>query len=253
MWIESHTVLMRHRKLREFAREIRVRPSHAMGHLHALWHAALEQREDGDLSSWSDEFIAEMSDFPGDAPQYVRLLQKHHWLDGKKLHDWLDYAGLYLIKKYSTSDRERLVAIWAVHGREYGANGKRTVSERKVSLPNPPNPPNPPGRGAREPEASNIPSESEAIAMTVSAGIPGDFATFVYHDWRSRNGRDACGSVVSWLPYVTKRWTREQVEWKAGTHRGNKKRENSKPGGPDRNAGTYNAHTDTTGIKSKVR
>ena len=79
-----------------------------MGHLHSLWHAALEQQEDGDLSSWSDEFIAQMADYPGDAPQFVRLLQKHDWLDGKVIHDWLDYAGKYLTAKYRTANPKKL-------------------------------------------------------------------------------------------------------------------------------------------------
>lgn len=135
-WIESHTVLSRHRKLAELAAALRIRRSYAMGHLHSLWHAALEQQEDGDLSSWSDEFIAESSDFPGDAPQFVRLLQQHRWLDGRLLHDWIDYAGLYLIRKYSTSGKDRLVEIWLKHGREYGANGKRTNSEQLPLAPN---------------------------------------------------------------------------------------------------------------------
>lgn len=116
-WIESHTVLVRHRKLIELARELRLRPVYTMGHLHALWHAALEQQEDGDLSKWSDGLIAESSDFPGDAPQYVRLLQKHEWLDGKVIHDWLEYAGRYLESRYRSSDPERLVGIWAIHGK----------------------------------------------------------------------------------------------------------------------------------------
>lgn len=138
-WIESHTVLLRHRKLIELAKELRLRNSYTLGHLHALWHAALEQQEDGDLSKWTDGFIADSSDFPGDAPQYVRLLQKHGWLDGKLLHDWIDYAGLFLTRKYSSSDPERLRAIWKKHGREYGANNKRTDSERTANLPNQPN------------------------------------------------------------------------------------------------------------------
>lgn len=140
-WIESHTVLIRHRKLRDLARDLRIRPSYAMGHLHSLWHAALEQREDGDLSDWSDEFIAESSDFPGDAPQFVRLLQQHRWLDGKIIHDWVDYAGLYLTRKYSTSNPKLLKEIWAKHGRGYGASKKRTVSERIANIPNQPNQP----------------------------------------------------------------------------------------------------------------
>lgn len=101
-----------------------------MGHLHSLWHDALELAEDGDLSLWSDELIAESADYPGDAPQFVRLLQQHRWLDGKMIHDWLDYAGLYLIRKYSTHQRDRLILIWEKHGKNYG---EREVSKERAS------------------------------------------------------------------------------------------------------------------------
>ncbi len=122
-WIESHTVLMRHRKVAHLAQRLRLRRSYVIGHLHSLWHAALEQQDDGDLTGWSDEFIAESSDFPCsgcDAPQWVRLLQETGWLDGKLLHDWTDYAGRFLMMRYGSSNRDRLVAIWLKHGRTYG-------------------------------------------------------------------------------------------------------------------------------------
>jgi hypothetical protein len=96
-----------------------------MGHLHALWHDALEQQEDGDLTKWSDELIAESSQFDGDAPQYVSLLQQYGWLDGRLIHDWLEYSGGYLAGKYHTSNRPKLVEIWAKYGRTYGKEGKR--------------------------------------------------------------------------------------------------------------------------------
>ena len=82
-------------------------------------------------------------------------------------------------------------------------------------------------------EGGEIPSETEAVAQTAIAGIPPDFARFVYQDWSSRNGKDASGNLVGWLPYVTKRWVREQVEWKSGTHRGKKSGQahSSKPPG----------------------
>lgn len=114
-WIESHSVLIRHQKLVELARDLRLRPAYVLGHLHALWHAALEQKEDGDLSAWSDEFIAEMSNYSGDAPQFVRLLQEHRWLDGKLIHDWLDYAGRYLTSKYRISNPKKLKEIYRKH------------------------------------------------------------------------------------------------------------------------------------------
>jgi hypothetical protein len=147
-WIESHTVLRRHRKVRELAKELRLRPVYTIGHLHVLWHAALEQQENGDLTEWSDDFIADQADYPGNAPQFVLLLQKHGWLDGRILHDWLDYAGLFLTRKYSTSNRQKLMAIWAKHGRVYGdANPKRASSEQSLLAPNQPNQPTPPDRG----------------------------------------------------------------------------------------------------------
>jgi hypothetical protein len=146
-WIESHTVLIRHRKLRDTARALRIKPVYLLGHLHALWHAVLEQQEDGDLSSWSDDLIAELAEYQGDAPQFVSLLQHHGWLDGKLVHDWLDYAGLYLTKKYSTSAREKLVEVWKKHGRQYGserkANDKRTNGEQHLLAPLPTNQPLP--------------------------------------------------------------------------------------------------------------
>lgn len=161
-WIESHTVLIRHRKLIETARELRISPAYLVGHLHVLWHAALEQAEDGDLSSWSDEFIAEAACYPGDAPQFVRLLQKHRWLDGKMIHDWVDYAGLYLTKRYNVNNRERLVKIWRKYGREYGQRAGREQKESLPTLPTlptvPTNLPNPPTEPEKEKGAENSPS-----------------------------------------------------------------------------------------------
>lgn len=204
-WIESHTVLIRHRKLVELSRELRLRKSYVMGHLHALWHAALEQSEDGDLSTWSDELIAEYSDFPGDAPQYVRLLQKHGFLDGKLLHDWLDYAGLFLIKKYSSSNVSRLSEIWTKHGREYGvANKKRTDSEPKESLPNLPVP-----NQQKEEKACTRrfikPTPEEASSYASSQGFELDGGHFVdYYEargWKYKGGtamKDWRAAVRTW-------------------------------------------------------
>lgn len=128
-WIESHTQLGRHRKLIEAARSLRLRPVYLMGHLHALWHATLEQAEDGDLSSWSDDMIAHAAEYPGEPSEFVRRLYAARWLDGDLdaqprrvlIHDWLDHAGLYLTRKYGNRGKEKLAAIWSKHGREYGA------------------------------------------------------------------------------------------------------------------------------------
>ena len=99
-WIESHTVLRNHRKVLLLSRSLRLNIAQTIGHLHLLWHAALEQQEDGNLSKWTDELIAELAGYSGDAPQFVRLLQEFGWFDGKVIHDWWEYAGRYLQSKY---------------------------------------------------------------------------------------------------------------------------------------------------------
>lgn len=138
-WIESHTVLIRHRKLRPLAFDLRLKPVYVLGHLHALWHVALEQAEDGDLSHWTDEFIADSACFSGDPHKFVQLLQKHKWLDGRIIHDWMDYAGRYLDAKYRTSNPERLKGIIEKHEKV-----KSDFSQTLVRQPNPPNQPDQP-------------------------------------------------------------------------------------------------------------
>jgi hypothetical protein len=166
-WIESHTKTLRLRKLRDCARGLRIRPVYLLGHLHALWHVALEQQEDGDFSSWSDESIAESSDYPGDAPQYVRLLQEHRWLDDRCIHDWLDYAGRFLRSKYSTANRQRLVEIWSKHGLVYGddskASRKRVNSEQKAHTHNLPTSTHPPNARSALESSSSWGAEDEAV------------------------------------------------------------------------------------------
>ena len=111
-----------------------------MGHLHALWHAALEQQEDGDLSLWTDDLIAEFSAYQGDASQYVSLLRRHGWLDGKKIHDWMDYAGRYLEGKYRTSNPDRLNAIKEKHSqtRDRLKTDERPSLDRQPTVPTKP-------------------------------------------------------------------------------------------------------------------
>lgn len=145
-WIESHTVLLRHRKVCLLALALGIPPVYVVGHLHVLWHAVLEQQEDGDVSTWPDEMIAHAAAYQGDARAFVAALQAQKLLDGKVVHDWLDYAGLFLTKKYSTSNRPKLVQIWKLHGYKYGkrdakslhrlANRQRTHSEHIANLPN---------------------------------------------------------------------------------------------------------------------
>lgn len=176
-WIESHTVLARHRKCLELAFDLNVKVVQVLGHLHALWHTVLEQQEDGDLSRWSDAMIAQAALWEGEATEFVTRLREREWIDGHLVHDWIDYVGPYLIKKYSSGNVDRLKEIWLKHGYKYGkgqgkfakqkASKKRVESERKVSIPFPslPNPSEPnltiPNQPKEEEENIRPPAISE--------------------------------------------------------------------------------------------
>ena len=100
---------------------------YALGHLHSLWYSVLEQQEDGDLSKWSDELIAEMAQYKGKPDVFVSSLVLYGWLDGRLIHDWLDYAGRYLTGKYRSSDPSRLLKIWNKHKKRYDKAPGRQV------------------------------------------------------------------------------------------------------------------------------
>lgn len=114
-WIESHTTLMRHRKVFHLAALLNLPLVMIVGLLHALWHTVLEQQEDGDLSAWDNTMIAHAAAYTGDADLFVKSLQTAKWLDDKVVHDWLDYTGRYLTNKYRRSNPRKLKSIFARH------------------------------------------------------------------------------------------------------------------------------------------
>lgn len=119
-WGKLDDSIFEHPKTQVTAKDLRIPIVHAVGHLSALWSGARKFAEDGDLSRFDDDMIAGLARYAGDAAKFVRALQSRGWLDGKLIHDWLDYNGDWLRAKYKTRHRDLLVAIWAKHGRRYG-------------------------------------------------------------------------------------------------------------------------------------
>lgn len=176
-WIESHTVLRNHRKVLPLSRALRIGLAQTIGHLHLLWHAALEQQENGDLTKWSDELIAELAGYQANAPQFVRLLQEFGWLDGKVIHDWWDYAGRFLQVKYKNYP-EKWQNIKKLHIKmpEEPPNNSPKNSPKNL-LPNQTNltknPPNPPPAKPREREKTGE-TVYEHYAKTIKSGARED-------------------------------------------------------------------------------
>ena len=165
-WIESHTVLLRHRKVLQVACVLSLPPVVILGHLHVLWHATLEQQEDGDLSSWPDDMIAHAAAYTGDSATFVRALQGQKFLDGKVVHDWLDYAGRYLTNKYRTSNPKKLKAIYKLHQSvSKGVSSQTTVCPKSDNLPNQPDLTRP-----DRPNQPNQPKMKSSREVTTSTG-----------------------------------------------------------------------------------
>lgn len=112
-WIESHTSMSRHPKTRRLARTLGCNTAQAIGHLHALWHWAMDYYQGGCLTddTVARGDIADGALWDGDADQFVQALIACGWLDSDgqtlTIHDWQDYAGRYLHLREQNAERQR--------------------------------------------------------------------------------------------------------------------------------------------------
>ena len=191
-----------------------------------LWAYAAENQPDGDLAGYSSEEISELIGCPKYATSILQALKDCRFVDESgMIHDWNEHNGYH--QKFSERAKKAAAARWGSPvpppetGKGKGERGDKHCLTNACSI---------------------LPTEGEATAMTMNAGIPSDFCKYVYQDWSTRSGKDAGGILVQFLPYVTKRWTREQNEWKSKTHKGNHGNSNSRNGEKriDRSIGTAN-------------
>lgn len=119
MWIETHTSLARHRKLKAFARALQIEPHIAVGHLILFWHNVLEQSPDGDITKWSRQDVADYAHYVGDHDKFFNALKNGgdgfiDEIDGRiMVHNWWKYAGRYLTNKYRTANPVKLNVLKA--------------------------------------------------------------------------------------------------------------------------------------------
>lgn len=79
----------------------------AAGMLVALWTWAAQNAYHGDLSGCSDRVIAQACRWKKDAGKLVQALQECGWMDGKQLHDWEEYAELYISAQENQREKTR--------------------------------------------------------------------------------------------------------------------------------------------------
>lgn len=103
-WIESHVTLRDHPKTRKAARALGVSIPTIIGHLHCLWHQALNLALDGDLTRWDLADIAHAAMWDGDPTDFVNALHECGFAGGAGflettrddhlvIHDWSEHTG----------------------------------------------------------------------------------------------------------------------------------------------------------------
>ena len=113
-WIESHQSLGAHPKTKKLARLLNISAPTAIGHLHMLWWWALDYAQDGDLSKYQAEDIADAVLWDGSASLLMASLLDAGFLDqpdgNPRIHDWDEYGGKLLAKRKADAERKAKAA-----------------------------------------------------------------------------------------------------------------------------------------------
>jgi hypothetical protein len=136
IWIQSETTMVKNTKFLRLSRTLNIGIAETIGLLTLLWHCVLEMKEDGDITSWNNDDIECYAHWQGKRGAFAKALfiEEHQFIDkadGKNLiHDWTETAGRYLIRRYGTANRNRLVEIWAMYGKTYGVESSDEPSPK---------------------------------------------------------------------------------------------------------------------------
>lgn len=176
-WIESHEELGQHPKTKRLARRLSVSLPAAVGHLHFLWWWSLKYAQDGDLSPYENEEIADAAMWVGDPDTFVEAVAFAGFLDGKQLHDWNDYAGRLIEQR--VKNKERMRKSRSQHKQERAEHVQHTFDARTgATVPNltVPNQTEQNNNNTRTHTRESPPKENaaEAAAAAVAVGSPTD-------------------------------------------------------------------------------
>ena len=116
-WIEAHQELRDHPKTKRAARLLGISRPQMIGHLLCLWWWCLDYAEDGNLSDFDAEDIADAAEWEGDADEFVAALincgpaDRPGFIigdgDSLSIRDWSQYGGKYITKRNQGRDRQR--------------------------------------------------------------------------------------------------------------------------------------------------
>jgi hypothetical protein len=106
-WIESHQELLNHPKTLNLMNLMGWNIDTAIGKLHRFWWWCMDYAPDGDLRRHNaPQLAAAVGISKNHAERFVSAMIQTHWLDTEpyfRVHDWWQYIGLFLQRKYSRS------------------------------------------------------------------------------------------------------------------------------------------------------
>ncbi|NLH02510.1 MAG: DnaD domain protein [Clostridiales bacterium] len=108
-WIELHQTLPSNKKTIRLKKLLKIKTPQAIGHLCLLWLWALDNAQDGDLSDFSPDEIAEIMEWTGKDPQQLinALIESGFLDDSMNIHNWHEYTGRLIEKRKTDAERKR--------------------------------------------------------------------------------------------------------------------------------------------------
>jgi hypothetical protein len=111
-WVESHQEIGKHPKTKRAARLAGVSIPTMVGHLHMVWHYALDFAESGDVTHLEPWQIEDAAMWDGAEGKLHAALVESGYIDvdeegNRSLHHWHDYAGKLIERRRVDSERKR--------------------------------------------------------------------------------------------------------------------------------------------------
>lgn len=104
-WIESHQSLKDSHKLYDLMASMEWELHEAVGRLQLFWWWCVDHAEDGDLTKFKPHHLAIAAGLsPVEGEKFMKGMVEAGFIDlepGFRLHDWWDYFGTFLRKRYS--------------------------------------------------------------------------------------------------------------------------------------------------------
>lgn len=135
-WIKCYTDLRGHPKFNKLMNMLNVKSENELeGGLIDFWKWCIKYVEDGDLNKYAIEQIRNPFQSTVSSKEFVDSLITCGFIDEKTMyiHDWLDYVGDYLCRKYA-HNKPKYEAIKAMYKKEPKENKIKPVKETKKEV-----------------------------------------------------------------------------------------------------------------------